>query len=85
MASARGSDVTSTPVTAGPVAALRTCRGVAARRVVARGDSRQSTLCAASWGRPVCASAASAPDDAERIVPPFSASVFPSTAMPRVE
>ena len=46
---------------------------------------RQSTLCAGLWPRPACDRAASAPVAAERMVPPFNASVSASTATPRVE
>ena len=47
-------------------------------------SGRQSTLCLGSWSSPGCASVASAPD-AERMVPPSSASEFSSTAIPCVD
>ena len=47
----------------------------------AAGASRQSTLCAGSWPRPAWARSAFAPA-ADRIAPPFAASVFASTAIP---
>ena len=44
---------------------------------------RQSTLCAGSWPRPACPSAAASPVAAERIVPPPRTSESASTAIPR--
>ena len=49
------------------------------------GASRQFTLWAGSWPSPACARPASAPVAADRIAPPFAASVLASTAMPRGE
>ena len=71
--------------TSGGVVSLGVVSGVTSRRAAWRGDNRQSTLCVASWGSPTCVRLASAPDAAERMAPPRSASVFPSTAMPRVD
>ena len=53
---------------------------------VAVGAERsQFTLCAGSWSSPGWDSSASPPVAAERMVPPFSASVSAGTAMPPVE
>ena len=47
---------------------------------------RQSTWWCGSWGSPACVSLAAACVSAAAVmVPPFKASVFASTAMPRVD